>query len=453
MKIYIYIINKQHMKNKVLFTLMICIASVSFSWAQTIPNYSFENWVVDTNYLDLTITNPVTLDTTISSNPQYWTTSNEVTNGRVFGHKTLVSQSGNFYVGASAIQLRSDSLSALLYGLPSPFPSPYPINFVCPGFAICGVFPINLASFVTIGATFNPALLPGAGIPVAARYSKIGGYMKYSPVGGDSAYVVAILRQGSTVVAKATYTRNTTDAGYTYFEAPFVYENCLLPDTLVYTLSSGDPYSISNVAFGNQSGLHIGSTLLVDSVFLGDSIIFGIAYPLNDSAHTHIYVPVTIGVLANDSSCDNGPLAIDTVGLPQHGTAVISGDSIIYTPTGSFIGMDTFIYGEKIGVGSTTTAEVVVNVSAWPAGIGQIGESRTSIYPNPASNKLYITTNNQSISELRIYDMLGNVMRSENISTGTSSIDLTGFSNGLYIVQFSSADGKMVNSSRFTVIK
>jgi hypothetical protein len=441
------------MKNKVLFTFLVCLGTFISAMAQTVPNSSFENWVSFTNYLNLTLTTPATLDTTTCQIPQNWTTSDEITNGNVFGHKVLVTQTANSYVGSSAIQLRTDTLSALLYGLPTGFPDPYPIDFVCPGFAVCGSFPINLTAFVSFGATFNPALLPGAGIPVNARYSKIGGYMKYTPVGGDSAYVVAILRQGTTVVATATYTRNTTDAGYTYFEAPFIYQNCLLPDTMVYTISSGNPYSLTGVALGNQSGLHIGSTLLADSIFLGDSIVYGISYPVNDSTHTIENTPVSIGVTANDSSCDNGPLTISAGGLsPKHGTITINGDSVVYTPAGNYSGMDTFDYYEAVGTGPVDSAQVTVRVVPYPAGINELGENKTRIYPNPASDKLYINASSTAVSELRVIDMLGNVMKVENFS-GSTSVNVSGLSNGLYIIQFSGADGKMISSSRFTVIK
>ena len=437
------------MKNKVLFTLLVCLGTIISASAQTIPNNGFETWVSVTNHLDLTLTNPVTLDTTVCQIPQGWTTSDEVTNGRVFNYQTQVTQSANSYVGSSAIQLRSDSLHAVFTGTPA---GTIALDFVSPGFAVCGSFPINLASFVTLGTTFNPALLPGAGIPVSSRYSKIGGYMKYAPVGGDSAYVVAILRQGTTVVATATYTRSTTDAAYSYFEAPFIYQNCLLPDTMVYTISSGNPYSISNVAFGNSSNLHQGSTVLVDSIFLGSPVVYGIAYPKNDSVHTNINTAVTIGVLAGDSSCDGGTVSLDSVSTPLHGTAVISGDSITYTPAHGFSGLDTFTYYSSVGIGPWATAQVVVDVSGYALGISNAAENKTTIYPNPASDKLYVSTTNSAISELRVVDMLGNVVKAESFSTSTS-VNVSGLSNGLYIIQFSSTDGKAISSSRFTVIK
>jgi len=442
------------MRNKVLFTLLICLGSFTTGWAQVLPNNGFETWVTDTNYLVLTLVTPTLYDTSYSPSPVNWTSSNALTNTTTFHHKTLISQSGTAYSGSSSIQLRSDSLYAVITGVPGV--GSLPLNFICPGFVVCGSFPINftaLTNIVTSGTVFNPALLPGAGIPISSRVGKIGGYLKFAPVGGDSAYVVAVLRQGSTVVATATYTRSTTDVNFSYFEAPFVYQNCLLPDTLVYTLSSGNPYSINNViGFSTApTGQHIGSTLLADSLFIGSTIVYGIAYPVNDSAHTHMNTAVTIGVIANDSSCDASPLTLDSVSVPLHGTAVISGDSIIYTPNAGYLGLDSFTYVESVGTGPHSHGKSKVLVLP-PAGISEIAEGKTNIYPNPASNKLYVVTANPLVSELHIYDMLGKVMKTESFNAN-ATIDLTNFTNGLYIIQFSGNDGKMISSSRFIVVK
>ena len=447
---HLYLLHKfkQHMKNKVLFSVLICLASFS-AWAQ-IPNYSFENWALDTNYLDLTLPNPPLLDTSISSNPVSWTTSNEVTNGRVFHNKSLVTQSNNFYVGASAIKLTSDSVSA---EIDNTVLGTVRVAFVCPGFAVCGKFPINLSSFVSLGAAFNPALLPGAGIPVTGTPAKIGGYMKYTSVGGDSAYIIAILRKGSTVVATATYTRHTTDAGYSYFEAPFIYQSCITADTLVYTISSGNPYDISGVALGNPSGLSVGSSVLVDSIFYGGSELYGEAYPLNDSAVTNVNTPILIGVTHNDSSCSQRIFTLLQSVAPRHGTITIVGDSILYTPNHGYIGADTFSYTESVGTGpSSSPANVIVKMIGYATGINELAEGKTNIYPNPASNKLHITTSNASVNEFRIFDMLGSVVKAESFSS-EATVDLAGFNNGLYIIQFSTSEGKMISSTRFTVIK
>ncbi|HJV43966.1 putative Ig domain-containing protein, partial [Caulobacter sp.] len=79
-----------------------------------------------------------------------------------------------------------------------------------------------------------------------------------------------------------------------------------------------------------------------------------------DVAKTMVNVPVTIAVTANDA----GPL--DSIAIatpPQHGTAVVSGLAVIYTPATDFSGTDTFTYtahGDG-GTGAPTTVTVSVN--------------------------------------------------------------------------------------------
>jgi len=79
-----------------------------------------------------------------------------------------------------------------------------------------------------------------------------------------------------------------------------------------------------------------------------------------DAVNTMMNVPATIAVTANDA----GPLdSIEIATPPQHGTAIVSGLNVVYTPTADFSGIDTFTYtahGEG-GTGAPTTVTVTVN--------------------------------------------------------------------------------------------
>ncbi|PWW10336.1 MULTISPECIES: Ig-like domain-containing protein [Pseudidiomarina] len=80
--------------------------------------------------------------------------------------------------------------------------------------------------------------------------------------------------------------------------------------------------------------------------------------PIDDSASTSNDTAVTIDVLANDSSELDVALAITSVTEPEHGTAEIVDNKIVYTPDAGFAGTDTFTYtgtdGEAEGTGSVT---------------------------------------------------------------------------------------------------
>jgi hypothetical protein len=84
----------------------------------------------------------------------------------------------------------------------------------------------------------------------------------------------------------------------------------------------------------------------------------------NDTATTLEAIPVTIPVLVNDSDPEGTALALVSASAPAHGTAVISGSSIVYTPASVFAGTDTFTYVvADVPAGATATATVTVTVN------------------------------------------------------------------------------------------
>ena len=86
-------------------------------------------------------------------------------------------------------------------------------------------------------------------------------------------------------------------------------------------------------------------TLLIDAV--------------DDTANTVAATQVTINVLANDDTGASSGGVVDSVtvsGSPSNGNAVVSGNSIIYSPNPGFVGTDTFIY----------TLSVVFNTPSTP---------------------------------------------------------------------------------------
>jgi hypothetical protein len=84
---------------------------------------------------------------------------------------------------------------------------------------------------------------------------------------------------------------------------------------------------------------------------------------VDDSAVTLVNTPVEVPVLANDDDPDGDPLSIAAAGAPLHGTAVISGTVVWYTPATDFTGTDTFTYTISDGQGGTDTATVSIVIS------------------------------------------------------------------------------------------
>lgn len=73
--------------------------------------------------------------------------------------------------------------------------------------------------------------------------------------------------------------------------------------------------------------------------------------------------PITIDVLANDSDADGNAISIVRIkDFPQHGTAVIQGNQIVYTPATDYVGSDYFPYEIKDTLNLKANGFVYVNV-------------------------------------------------------------------------------------------
>ncbi len=82
-----------------------------------------------------------------------------------------------------------------------------------------------------------------------------------------------------------------------------------------------------------------------------------------DYAITYRNQPVTTNVLANDWSYYPSQLQLLSVTTPGHGTVVINGSNIVYTPAAQFEGTDTFTYTVRDPRNAvTTTAQLRLHV-------------------------------------------------------------------------------------------
>jgi hypothetical protein len=434
------------MKRKLLTAALLLTAVLGGmnAQAQAPANSSFENWAKDTSILDFKPVLP-NIDTFSFDDPLNWTSSNAVTGAKQLSSNIFVTQSTTEkFVGNSSIKLVTDTLTAPIIGA-----------LTLPGFAISGKFKISLTSFV--GNTgFNPALVSGAGFPISSRKGSVAGFLKYAPVGNDSSAVLAILRKGSTLVAQAVYFRKGTDANFTRFSADFVYQSCLVPDTAVILVCSANPFALAGLANGGTSTLPLGSILYADSLFLEDTLV-GFKIPpiaVDDAATTKPNTPVSISVLTNDSECYGSALTPSIAGVAAtRGGAVVTGSTITYTPTGGYLGRDSFQYEITNAGGAKARAWVRVTI-ANPAGILDLQNGDVKIYPNPSNGLLNIKIeNNEEVKQIKIYDVVGQLVKTEAVTSELSKVDVSNLNNGIYVVQLADVNGKVMMSSKFTMVK
>lgn len=87
-----------------------------------------------------------------------------------------------------------------------------------------------------------------------------------------------------------------------------------------------------------------------------------ILYP--DATVTSSNLSVTVSPLINDINYYGHTNSLQSVTTPPHGIAVISGNTVIYTPNGSFIGTDTLTYTVKDATNDVTSTGVIrINVT------------------------------------------------------------------------------------------
>jgi outer membrane autotransporter protein len=85
-----------------------------------------------------------------------------------------------------------------------------------------------------------------------------------------------------------------------------------------------------------------------------------------DAAATLSPQPVTVAVTANDTGVIT---SIAVVAAPGHGTALVSGLNVVYTPAAGFSGTDTFTYNATGPGGTSAPATVTITVNPLPVAV------------------------------------------------------------------------------------
>jgi hypothetical protein len=133
------------------------------------------------------------------------------------------------------------------------------------------------------------------------------------------------------------------------------------PDgSFVYTptLNYNGPDSFTYHA---DDGMDTSNTVAVS---LAVSAINDIPVAQDDTSNTLEDSPVSVNVVSNDSDADGDTLGINAVTQPAHGSAVIQGSTVLYTPVLNYHGSDSFTYTVSDAHGGTDSASVSITVTS-----------------------------------------------------------------------------------------
>lgn len=87
--------------------------------------------------------------------------------------------------------------------------------------------------------------------------------------------------------------------------------------------------------------------------------------------------------------------------------------------------------------------------------VNEIKEMAKSItvFPNPASEFLNVSSSNNMPLNIEIYDVTGKLTMKDSINSIKTKVDVSSLPNGIYIYQLFNNEGQNVKSSRFTISK
>jgi len=89
---------------------------------------------------------------------------------------------------------------------------------------------------------------------------------------------------------------------------------------------------------------------------------------------------VTMDVTNNDSDPEGDTLTVVSTTNPSNGTVSVSGNSVIYTPTTGYVGVDNYTYTVNDGNGNTSTANATVTISPASLGLNAVDDSASTPY-------------------------------------------------------------------------
>jgi hypothetical protein len=164
----------------------------------------------------------------------------------------------------------------------------------------------------------------------------------------------------------------------------------------------------------------------------------------NDNTTVPYQTPTFISVLDNDLGAD--PFGIASIDMPpQHGTAIVDNNHILYQPDSAYIGNDTLQYITCDYYGNCDTATVFIAVVPDSViGISSILSNtflstKLWIYPNPTREVLNIVVApDQQIQGIRVTDMAGHKLFSPTLPTTAghrARVSIQHLPKGIYLVE------------------
>jgi hypothetical protein len=157
--------------------------------------------------------------------------------------------------------------------------------------------------------------------------------------------------------------------------------------------------------------------------------------------------PVVTFSLTQTQFCPNSDVLFLS-GTPASG--IFSGTGVtgtVFTPSSAGIGTHTVTYSYTNAFNCTASASSIATVGAC-TGIEELETTKLSIYPNPGTGvfKIHATTD----LKITVSNQTGQVLSTMTIKSGDSTIDLSGFSAGIYFI--SGQNGQQLLKQKIVIL-
>ena len=148
------------------------------------------------------------------------------------------------------------------------------------------------------------------------------------------------------------------------------------------------------------------------------------------------------------SDADGDPLSYAWEQLSGPVTAVLTGSNNAKLSVGNLNLPGTYVFkltvsDTKEKNGDIVTVIVTGNIITF---VEKTDEQEVVVYPNPASDKLFVNLANRKFLQINMYDLTGRLLVQKNINkqTGLIEINTSGFIKGLYLLILRGDDGMIL---------